>query len=66
MAPGVAGNEEALDADAVDLKGLAVVQQDLLIADGDLRQLIERFSVSPTYSFAFRNRPGLSASTAPT
>ena len=41
MAPGVAGNEEALDADAVDLKGLAVVQQDLLIADGDLRQLVE-------------------------
>ena len=41
VAPGVAGNEEALDADAVDLKGLAVVQQGLLIADGDLRQLVE-------------------------
>ena len=41
VAPGVAGDLQALDLDAVDVQDLAIVQEDLVVADGHLGELIE-------------------------
>lgn len=37
----MAGHQETLDADAIDVKDLPVLQQDLLVVDGHLGQLIQ-------------------------
>ena len=41
MTPGMTGNKEAFDFDAVNVENLAVMQQYLFIVDRDLRQFIE-------------------------
>ena len=41
MPPGVTGNKEAFDFDAVNVENLAVMQQHLFVVDRDLRQFIE-------------------------
>ena len=41
MTPGMTGNKEAFDFDAVNVENLAVMQQYLFIVDRDLRQLVK-------------------------
>lgn len=41
MAEGMTGDKEAFHPDAADLKGLAVLKENLLISDRDLGQFVE-------------------------